>query len=405
MILTYKYRIKDRSARKTLRRHAYAVNQVWNYCNAVQRDIEARYRAGAPKRKWPGHFDLQKLTKGTSKELGINAQTIGSVCEQFAKSRDKAKRSLRFRASGGAKRALGWVPFQKQSRQIEDNSVWYLGKRYRWFGNKRRPLPDSAKGGMFVEDALGRWYVCFHVEAEDRPTGNAMVGIDLGLNSLAALSDGRHINTPSIYRRYEQKLAVAQRANNKRRAKAIHAKIKECRKDFIHKATTTIARESALIAVGDISVSRLVKTRMAKSVLDAGWAMFRSQLRYKASRHGAVYLGIDEKFTTQTCSECGALPPERPKGTAGLGISAWDCSACGASHDRDVNAARNILARALSVERPVEESRSLQSDSHIPRLCWVPREPLNALAAFPRASDGQKNVRAIPGLKRVITIG
>src|SRR5450759_3616832 len=360
MILTYKYRIKDRSARKALARHAYAVNQVWNYCNALQRDVEARYRAGGPKRKWPTHFDLQKMTKGTSKFLGVHAQTVGSVCEQFAKSRDKAKHSLRFRASVGARRALGWIPFQKQSRQVENNTITYLGKQFRWFGDKRRPLSETSKGGAFVEDARGRWHVCFHVEvAEDRPTGNAKIGIDLGLKSMAACSDGVTIEAPRIYRRHEQRLAIAQRAGNKCRVKAIHAKIKNCRNDFIHKATAKIARDNALIAVGNVNSSTLAKTRMAKSVLDAGWSMFRSQLRYKASRHGAVYLNINEQFTTQTCSQCGALPPERPKGIAGLGIRAWECSSCGTSHDRDVNAARNILALALSVERPVEESRRI----------------------------------------------
>ena len=358
MILTYKYRIKDNSAHKVLARHAYAVNQVWNYCNAVQRDVESRYRAGAPKRKWPSHFDLQKMTKGTSKLLGIHAQTVGSVCEQFAKSRDKAKHSLRFRASGGARRALGWIPFQKQSRQVDSNTITYFGKQFRWFGDKRRPLPESAKGGAFVEDALGRWHVCFHVEvAEDRPTGNAKIGIDLGLKSMAACSDGVTIEAPRIYRRHEQRLAIAQRAGNKRRVKAIHAKIKNCRKDFTHKATANLVRENALIAVGNVNSSTLAKTRMAKSVLDAGWSMFRSQLRYKASRHGAVYMDVDERFTTQTCSECGALPPERPKGIAGLGIRVWECSECGASHDRDVNAAKNILALALSAQRRGDESR------------------------------------------------
>jgi putative transposase len=358
MILAYKYRIKDNSARKALERHSYAVNQVWNYCNVVQRDLESRYRAGGPKRKWPTHFDLQKLIKGTSKLLGIHAQTVGSVCDQFAKSRDKAKHSLRFRASGGARRALGWIPFQKQSRQVENNTITYLGKRFRWFGNKRRPLPGNAKGGAFVEDARGRWHVCFHVEvAEDRPTGNAKIGIDLGLKSMVACSDGVIIEAPRIYRRYEQRLAIAQRAGNKRRVKAIHAKIKECRKDFIHKATAKIARDNAMIAVGNVNSSTLVKTRMAKSVLDAGWSMFRAQLRYKASRHGAVYLDINEKFTTQTCSCCGVITASSPKGMGALGIRAWECSECGASHDRDVNAARNILALALSVERRDDESR------------------------------------------------
>ena len=358
MILTYKYRLKDNSAHKTLRRYAFAVNQVWNYCNAYQRDIEARYGAGAPKRKWPTNFDLHKLTKGTSKELGIHAQTVGLVCEQYAKSRDKAKHSLRFRASGGTHRALGWVPFQGQSRQIADNTITYLGKRFRWFGNARRSLPDTAKGGAFVEDAQGKWWVCFHVAvAEESLADSGEIGIDLGLKTLATLSNGEKVDATQPYRQYAAKLATAQRARNKRRVKAIHAKIANARKDHLHKATCRITRENGLIAVGNVNSSRLAKTRMAKSVLDAGWAMFRSQLRYKASRHGAVYLDIDERFTTQVCSCCGSIPDSSPKGMGALGMREWECSDCGERHDRDVNAARNILRLALSAQRRGDESR------------------------------------------------
>lgn len=363
MILTYKYRIKDRRARKALRKHASAVNQVWNWCVAQQRDTQARYRAGAPKRKWATHFDLTKRCKGVGKDIGLHQQSVGSVCEQFARSRDKAKRSPRFRASGGPKRALGWVPFQQQSRQIDGNSITYLGKCYR-FWESRRPVPETAKGGAFVEDTLGRWYVCFQVEvAEDRPTGNAKIGVDLGLKTMATCSDGGLIEAPRIYRKHEQRLAVAQRAGNKRRAKAIHAKIKNCRKDFIHKATAKLVRENALIAVGNVGSAKLAKTRMAKSVLDAGWSMFRAQLRYKCQQARAVYLDVDEKFTTQACSSCGAIPDSSPKGMGALGIRAWVCSECGASHDRDVNAARNILALALSAQRRGDESRAARSDT------------------------------------------
>jgi putative transposase len=355
MILTYKYRIKDRSARKTLRRHAFAVNQVWNWCVAQQRDIEARYRAGAPKRKWPTHFDLARSCKGAGKELGLHQQSVQSVCEQFASSRNKVGHSLRFRASGGPRRALGWVPFQKQSRQTKENSVVYLGKQFR-FWEGRRPLPKNAKGGTFVEDTLGRWHICFFVEvAEDHPTGEAKIGIDLGLKSVAVCSNGMIIEAPRIYRRHEQQLAIAQRAGNKRRAKAINAKIKQCRRDFIHKATTKIARENELIAIGNVSSSKLAKTRMAKSVLDAGWAMLRSQLEYKASRHRAVYVDINEKFTTVTCSACGAR--SGPHGQKGLRIREWTCVDCGTNHDRDHNSAKNILA--LSAQRRDDESRSL----------------------------------------------
>src|ERR1035437_8643307 len=121
MILTYKYRIKDRRTSRVLAGHAIAVNQVWNYCNALQCDIEMRYRAGAPKRRWPSHFDLVNLCKGAGKELGIHQHTVQNVCQQFTIDRDRTKRSLRFRSSFGTRRTLGWIPFQKQSRQTEGN--------------------------------------------------------------------------------------------------------------------------------------------------------------------------------------------------------------------------------------------------------------------------------------------
>lgn len=350
--VTYKYRLKDRSAAKALARHAMACNQVWNYCNAFQRDIESRYRAGAPKRRWPSAFDLAKLCKGTGKELGIHQQTVGTVCDQYAKSRDKAKHSLRFRSSFGAKRALGWIPFQRQSRQVGGNSIWYLGKCYRFFGSKRRPLPDNAKGGYFTEDALGRWWVCFHAEIERKPgVGNDAIGIDLGLKSFATMSDGHKIEAPQIYRQYEELLAVAQRAHNKQRVRRLHAKIANCRRDFLHKTSTDLAARYALIAVGDVNAKQLAQTRMAKSVLDAGWSTFRAMLKYKSTG----YREVDEKFTTQTCAGCGSIAG--PKGQAGLSKREWICDGCGVSHDRDVNSAIVILSRALSAQGLGQESR------------------------------------------------
>jgi putative transposase len=357
MILTYKYRIKDRSARKVLAAHAYAVNQVWNWCVAQQRDIEDRYRAGAPKRNWRDFYYLAKQCNGVGKELGIHQQSVAAVCRQFCHSRDKNKRSPSFRSSNGSKRSLGWVPFEGQSRRTEGNSITYLGKRYRfWEGN--RPLPETAKGGAFIEDASGKWFVCFNIEVLEYQTGaNSQIGIDLGLKAIATCSDGYVLEAPRIYRKYEERLATAQRAGNKRRTKAIYTKIKNCRKDFIHKATTKIVRENALIAVGDVDSVKLAKTPMSKSVFDAGWSMFRSQLRYKCQQARAVYLDIDESFTTRTCSCCGAIPDSSPKGMGALRIRVWECSECGASHDRDVNAARNILRLALRVQRPVEGSQ------------------------------------------------
>lgn len=349
VVKAYKYRIKDKRAAKRLQAHAYAVNQAWNWCVAQHRDALDRYRAGARPRKWLAHFSLARAMRGVGRELGIHQQTVQCIAEQWARNR-----SIHFRPSYGVKRALGWVPFQKQSRQISGNAVTYLGGTYRFFGSKRRPLPENAtKGGAFVEDAQGRWWVCFHVEVEAlAPAASGETGIDLGLKEFATLSDGRTFAPPQSYRAIEAKLAIAQRAGNKRRVRALHARAANVRRDFHHKLSTSLVRDYAFIAVGNVNAKRLAKTRMAKSIHDAGWSAFRSMLAYKAAR----FVEVDEKFTTQTCSSCGSLPPERPKGIAGLGVRSWDCSACGASHDRDVNAALNILRIGRGAAPLVEES-------------------------------------------------
>jgi putative transposase len=254
IILTYRYRVKDRSARKALRQYAVAVNQVWNYCNAFQRDLEARYRLGAPKRRWPSAFGFHRLTSGTSTELGIPSTTINQVCTSYGWARDKARRSVSFRASFGPRRALGWVPIKKGTVRVGGNSLTYYGRQFRWFGAKRRPLPESIRNMAFVEDARGRWYICFEVDAEIKPTGTQPpVGIDLGIKLFAATNDGRKIEAPRIYREYERRLGIAQRAGNKQRVRRLHAKIANCRRDFLHKASTDLARTHALIAVGNVS--------------------------------------------------------------------------------------------------------------------------------------------------------
>ena len=145
MILTYKYRLKGKRTVRQQRRFAWAVNQVWNYCVQTQRTVQRAWKDGLFPR-WPSFYDLKDLAAGTSKDLGLHAQTIQDVCKQFVKSRDLHKKCPRFRSSSGPKRSLGWVPFQDQSRQISSNSVTYLGNEYRFFGAKRRPLPETAKG-------------------------------------------------------------------------------------------------------------------------------------------------------------------------------------------------------------------------------------------------------------------
>jgi transposase len=339
MMLTYKFRIKDATVRKHLQRHSRACNQVWNYCNQIQREAEARWKAGRVAR-WPSAFDLIKLCTGSAAELGLHSDTVQTICREYAAKRDVNRGRLRWRASGGPKRALGWVPFIPRAVKIDGAHCTYLKRKFHFW--KSRDLGGAFKAGSFVEDARGRWYVAFQCEVADcLPTGNGCVGIDLGLKTLATCSNGDTIPALRHYRKYEAALAIAQRANNKARVKAIHAKISNVRRNQLHEQSTRIARENELIVVGNVNAAKLAKTKMAKSVLDAGWSTFRNQLEYKARRHRARFVEADERYSTVTCSCCGAAGG--PKGIAGLRVRHWDCSGCGASHDRDVNAARNIL--------------------------------------------------------------
>lgn len=347
-VISFKYRVKSGDGH--LRRHAIACDQVWNFCVATQRDAERR-RYGDKRVFWPSGYDLDRLTAGSSVGLGLNSDTVTAICLQFAKSRDQHRRCPRFRASFGPKRSLGWLPFRSRCARLDGDTVIYLKRRFRFW--KSREVEGDYRCGAFVQDARGRWYVTFQCEvADDLPTGNGSVGIDLGLKDLATLSDGRKVPALQHYRQYEARLAIAQRARNKRRVRAIHAKIANARRHHLHEQSTKIVRENSLIVVGNVNAAGLAKTRMAKSVLDAGWSEFRHMLRYKARRHGAVFIEADERYSSQTCSCCGTIPDSSPKGMGALGIRRWECSDCGASHDRDVNAALNILRVGLEHQPP-----------------------------------------------------
>jgi hypothetical protein len=350
-MLSFKFRVK--TGERQLRKHAVACNQVWNFCVATQREAERRRKAGLNVR-WPTAFDLIKLVTGAGAKLGLHSDTVQTICRQFAASRDLHRRCPRFRASFGPKRTLGWLPFIPRAVKIDGDAAVYLKRRFRFW--RSREIAGVFKCGSFVEDARGRWYVTFQCEvSDDLPMGNGRVGIDLGLKDLATLSDGRKVPALRHYRTYEAALAKAQRARNKRRVRAIHAKIANARRHHLHEQSTRIARENSLIVVGNVNAAGLAKTRMAKSVLDAGWSSFRHMLRYKASRHGAVYIEADERFSSQTCSACGCIPASSPKGMGALGMRSWECSDCGESHDRDVNAARNILRIGLEHQPPAGE--------------------------------------------------
>jgi len=317
-----------------------AINFVWNFCNDRQKDA---IRFG---RKWLSGFDLNGLTAGSSKELAIHSGSINAVCEQYATSRcQKKKPYLRYRS----KKSLGWVPVKGRDIKRNGDSFRFAGNTFRVFLSRELPIGKIKDGTNFSRDSRGNWFFNIVLEVEDAPAKvrqiQSGVGVDLGLKEFASLSDGVKIDSQNFFRKSEVALAVAQKGKKRRQVVAIHAKVRNQRRDFHHKLSHYLVNRFDYIAVGNINAGALAKTTMSKSVLDSGWSAFRKMLTYKAIKHGVVYEEVDESFTSQTCSDCGALPDSRPKGIAGLGIREWICSDCGAIHDRDVNAALNILRR------------------------------------------------------------
>ena len=351
-VKTLQLRIKDKHA-KALLAMARDVNTVWNYCNETQYRSLRRY-TNKPK-VWLSGFDLQALTNGFSKCEGVSigSSTQQAVCEEFAtRLRQFQKQRLNWRVSNrkSAKYSLGWIPFKARALTYKNGQVRFNGLSIGLWDSYGLPKFEF-RAGSFSEDSRGRWYlnVAVKVESEAKPVqyGASAIGIDLGLKRLATDSDGKKFEPKQWYRESEAALGIAQRANKKQRIRAIHAKIANQRKDAIHKETYRLVKDHAVIFVGNVNASGLAKTKMAKSVLDASWTTFRTQLKYKAIGQCVVFEEINEAYSTQTCSCCGIIPASSPKGRAGLGIREWTCCSCGSVHDRDVNAARNILAAGL----------------------------------------------------------
>ncbi|MGQ4349487.1 RNA-guided endonuclease InsQ/TnpB family protein [Streptomyces sp. SAS_275] len=262
------------------------------------------------------------------------------------KSRKDARQSIRFTANAR------W--------NITGNGRLSLPKvgavKVKW----SRTLPTTPSSVTVIKDAAGRYYASYVIDtdpaadARRMPETDRTIGIDLGLTHFAVLSDGTKIDSPRFLRRAEKKLKKTQRElsrkqkGSKNRAKArlkvarAHATVADARREFHHQLSTRLISENQGIAVEDLSVAGLARTRLAKSVHDAGWASFISMLKYKAARYGRTLVTID-RFTptSQTCSTCGVKDGPKP-----LHVREWTCSACGTVHDRDINAAINVKTAA-----------------------------------------------------------
>jgi putative transposase len=347
VIRTLRVRVKDRHA-GLLRQMAYEVNQAWNLINEWTRDAAME---PIPSAGWVStgivltSFDVNNRLSGYTKAqaVSINMFTLQELARVHHQARRQFKRSkLRWRVSSGPRRSLGWIPIRQGGAQFRDGQIRYAGHSFKVWDS--HGLSQHAfRAASFSEDARGRWYFNVSVEVECQPSaGTRLVGIDLGLRDVAACSDGRKLPKGVFYRGIERDLGLAQRAGKRNRVRALHAAAKNRRRDALHKFSTALVRDYGAIAVGNVSSGALVKTRMAKSVLDCSWGMLKTMIEYKAIAQRSLFVEVNEAYTTQTCSCCGSRCSS-PKGRAGLEIRQWTCE-CGVTHDRDINAAMNIAA-------------------------------------------------------------
>ncbi|MBO7935076.1 transposase [Streptomyces sp. S9] len=302
------------------------------------------------------------------------------------KSRKKSRKSAEYTTSGFRFRD-GRLTLAKMEGPLD--IVW------------SRPLPEGSTPSTVTvsQDAAGRWFVSLLVEdpgMKPLPRTDTAVGIDLGLSSLLTLSTGEKVINPRHERKDRARLTRAQRelsrkapgsanrAKARRKVARVHARIADRRRDHLHKLTTRLVRENQTLVIEDLTVRNMVKNRsLARAISDVSWSGFRSMLEYKAQWYGRTVVAVDRWFpSSRLCSDCGALRATMP-----LDVRTWTCT-CGAVHDRDVNAAKNLLAAGLAVTacgdgvRPQRSTPGGQSS--------VKQETRRATAGIPRPQAAEQ---------------
>jgi putative transposase len=256
-----------------------------------------------------------------------------------------------------------------------------------------RELPDGCTPSTVTVklSASGQWHVSLLVntDIEELPKISKAIGLDVGITSLIATSDGEKITNPKHFKRLKKKLKRAQKSlskkqkGSKNRQKArlkvarVHRQVSDSRKDFLHKLTTQLVRENQTIVVEDLAIKNMVKNhKLASSISDASWGELVRQLDYKCQWYGRELIKIDRWFpSSKRCGSCGHIVDKMP-----LNVREWECPGCGANHDRDINASKNILAAGLAVSvcganvRPNKDSLKgqLQKSSSASRSPEVP---------------------------------
>jgi putative transposase len=348
---------------------------------------------GTPERAWLGEVSAVVLQQALA---DLNVAYRNFFTSISGKRRGRRVAPPRFRSRKDNRQA---IRFTANARfRVLDNGRLRLPKigdlRVRW----SRELPAPPSSVTITRDAAGRYHASFVVRTTDDPLPpvEPETGVDLGLTHFAVLSDGTKVAAPRFLRQAARKLRTLQKSlsrkekGSNRRRKAVtavaraHARVADTRRDFHHKLSTTIIRDNQAVYVEDLAVVGLARTRLAKSVHDAGWSAFVTMLEYKAVRHGRIFARVDRWFpSTRRCSNCGVIGEKLP-----LNIRSWTCP-CGSTHDRDINAARNVLAAG-------------RADNPNDRGAHVRPTPVSAArkeaVIHPDAARSTRSVEGIPAL-------
>ncbi|MEU1252629.1 RNA-guided endonuclease TnpB family protein [Streptomyces chartreusis] len=366
MQLRYSFRLYPNGPQRAALARAFGCARV------VYNDaLRARETARAGGEAFPMIGDLSKLLITEAKKTEERAWLGGVsavVLQQALRDLDAAYRNF-FDGLKGKRPRMGAPRFKSrkdnwQSVRFTANARWKIttggdlslpkvgNVRVKWSRN----LPSVPSTVTVIKDAAGRYFASFVVETEPEhlPETDSVVGIDLGLGHFAVLSDGTKVDAPRFLRRAEKKLKRAQQSlsrkvkGSKNRTKArvkvarAHGAVADARREFHHQLSTRLIRDNQAVAVEDLAIKGLARTRLAKSVHDAGWSAFIAMLEYKSARHGRTFYRIGRfEPTSQVCSVCGVKDGPKP-----LHIREWKCGACGAALDRDINAAVNVAKAA-----------------------------------------------------------
>lgn len=296
--------------------------------------------------------DFQNLLANHSQRMEIPSHTLQGMLSQahLAWTRTFKKIAKRPRLKGKHNR-LASIPFPDPIRVPKDGRITIPGLgRVRFH---KQTIPEGKiKNGRIIKRASG-WYLALFIDAQSKPIArraHGQIGIDPGFTNLLTTSEGEVIEHPRELEAGAQRLARAQRGNDRKLAARLQERMANRRKDRNHKLSRRLVAENTLIAFSADNHSG-VAHKFGKSVASSSHYQLRQMLSYKSPTSGARYVEVDAKFSTMTCSDCGARTG--PTGWGGLAVRQWRCSGCGNLHDRDVNAARNTLLAALgtSVER------------------------------------------------------